>query len=62
MTPVTLGCCVGSKEMERKWKENGKKMEKKMSKYIIYTLGFIFSVSVLVSVIMLGLHNWATLG
>jgi len=37
-------------------------MEKKMNKYIIYTLGFIFSVSVLVSVIMLGLHNWATLG
>ena len=33
-----------------------------MKKYIIYITGFIFSVSVLVSVIMLGLHNWATLG
>ena len=33
-----------------------------MRKYLIYTLGFFFAVSMLVSVIMYGLHVWAIQG
>ena len=33
-----------------------------MKKYVIYITGFIFAVSMLVSVIMYGLHVWAIQG
>ena len=49
----------GQKNIERKWKNIERKI---MRKYLIYTLGFIFAVSMLVSVIMYGLHVWAIQG